>query len=55
MEQKERLMAYLDEQLDEESLARLSCLVEAIEHGWGKATFTLRKGQIVRYKLEKTG
>lgn len=53
--EEERLIAYLREKLDAESWERMAVLVEMIEYGWGAVKFTFKKGQIVGYRLEKTG
>lgn len=52
---QEALIKYLLEKLDKESLRRLLALIEIAEYGWGCVQFTFKKGQIVGYKIEKTG
>ena len=53
--EQEKLIEYLKQKLDEKSWEKLAALVEMIEHGWGKISFTFKNGQIVGYRLEKTG
>ncbi|MCD6422273.1 hypothetical protein J7L13_02925 [bacterium] len=53
--EQEKLVEYLQLRLDKKSWKKMAALVEVIEHGWGKVSFTFKNGQIVGYRIEKTG